>query len=295
MSTPNQIPHQMSRLAGKVAVVTGGATGIGEAIAKRFAKEGATVFVIGMAQDPVEEVVQEIQSAGGRATGFTGDISQEGPALDAAKRCLEAHGRIDVLVNNAGVFPAFAPAEEFPLDVFDNLLKNNLRTNFLMTKFFLPDLQKTQGNIVNLGSVSGLLGQPKITPYGGTKGFIHAMTVGLANEQAANGVRVNAVCPGAVDTAWTRKETGPFTKMDEVMFKVATPMGRRGTPEEMASAAVFLASDEASYITGHLLYVDGGLHFSNGPLGMQADSRLSEQPEGKLDLEHQYEGATEKR
>ena len=285
----------MSRLQGKTAVVTGGATGIGEAISKRFAEEGATVFVIGMQQDPVEEVVQEIESAGGRAAGFSGDISQEAPALEAGKACLEAVGRIDVLVNNAGVFPTFAPAEEFPLDAFDNLLKNNLRTNFLMTKFFLPDLQRTQGNIVNLGSVSGLLGQPKITPYGGTKGFIHAMTVGLANEQAANGVRVNAVCPGAVDTAWTRKETGPFTKQDEVMFKVATPMGRRGTPEEMASAAVFLASDEASYITGHLLYVDGGLHFSNGPLGMQADSRLSEQPEGELELEHQYEGATEKR
>ena len=285
----------MSRLQGKTAVVTGGATGIGEAISKRFAEEGATVFVIGMQQDPVEEVVQEIESAGGRAAGFSGDISQEAPALEAGKACLEAVGRIDVLVNNAGVFPTFAPAEEFPLDAFDNLLKNNLRTNFLMTKLFLPDLQARQGNIVNLGSVSGLLGQPKITPYGGTKGFIHAMTVGLANEQAANGVRVNAVCPGAVDTAWTRKETGPFTKQDEVMFKVATPMGRRGTPEEMASAAVFLASDEASYITGHLLYVDGGLHFSNGPLGMQADGRLSEQPEGELELEHQYEGATEKR
>ena len=285
----------MNRLQGKTTVVTGGATGIGEAISKRFAEEGATVFVIGMQQDPVEEVVQEIESAGGRAAGFSGDISQEAPALEAGKACLEAVGRIDVLVNNAGVFPTFAPAEEFPLDAFDNLLKNNLRTNFLMTKLFLPDLQARQGNIVNLGSVSGLLGQPKITPYGGTKGFIHAMTVGLANEQAANGVRVNAVCPGAVDTAWTRKETGPFTKQDEIMFKVATPMGRRGTPEEMASAAVFLASDEASYITGHLLYVDGGLHFSNGPLGMQADSRLSEQPAGEIALEHQYEGATEKR
>lgn len=286
----------MSRLAGKVAVVTGGATGIGEAITKRFAKEGAKVFVIGMPQDPVDEVVDEVTQAGGTAMGFSGDISQEGDALDASKACLKAFGMIDVLVNNAGVFPHFAPAEEYPLDVFDNLIKNNLRTNFLMTKFFLPDLQKTKGNIVNLGSVSGLLGQPKITPYGGTKGFIHAMTTGLANEQAANGVRVNAVCPGAVDTAWTRKEHGPFTKQDEVMFKAATPMGRRGTPEEMAAAAVFLASDEASYITGHLLYVDGGLSTSNGPLGMQADSTLSEQPsKDGVTLEHQYEGATEKR
>ena len=285
----------MSRLQGKIAVVTGGATGIGEAITKRFAREGAKVFLIGMPQDPVEEVVAEVTEAGGTCVGFSGDISDEATALEASKMCLEALGRIDVLVNNAGIFPTFAPAEEFPLDVFDNLLKNNVRTNFLMTKLFLPDLQSTKGNIVNLGSVSGLLGQPKITPYGGTKGFIHAMTVGLANEQAANGVRVNAVCPGAVDTAWTRKETGPFSKVDEVMFKAATPMGRRGTPEEMASAAVFLASDEASYITGHLLYVDGGLSTSNGPLGVQADSRLSEQPEGEIALAHQYEGATEKR
>ena len=286
----------MSRLANKIAVVTGGATGIGEAITKRFAQEGAKVFVIGMPQDPVDEVVAEVKAAGGTCVGYSGDISEEATALDAAKACLEALGRIDVLVNNAGVFPHFAPAEEYPLDVFDNLLKNNLRTNFLMTKFFLPDLQATKGNIVNLGSVSGLLGQAKITPYGGTKGFIHAMTTGLANEQAANGVRVNAVCPGATDTAWTRKEHGPFTKQDEVLFKAATPMGRRGTPEEMAAAAVFLASDEASYITGHLLYVDGGLHIAAGPMGIMADESLSEQPTGDgVALKHQYEGATEKR
>ena len=210
-------------------------------------------------------------------------------------KCIEVLGRCDVLVNNAAVFPEFAPAEEYPLDVFDNLLKNNLRTNFLMTKYFLPDLQKTKGNIVNLGSVSGLLGQPNITPYGGTKGFIHAMTTGLANEQAANGVRVNAVCPGPVDTAWTRKEYGPFTMKDEMMLKVAVPMGRRGTPEEMANAALFLASDEASYITGTLLYVDGGMHTGYGPVGAQADGSMTEQPEGDLDLKHTYEGATEKR
>ena len=285
----------MQRLLNKIAVVTGGATGIGEAIVKKFAKEGAHVFLIGMPQDPVAEVQREVVAEGGVCESFIGDISEERDAREAATKCLEVYGRVDILVNNAGVFPAFAPAEDYPLDVFDNMIKNNVRTNFLMTKFFLPDLQKTKGNIVNLGSVSGLLGQPNITPYGGTKGYVHAVTRGLANEQVANGVRVNAVCPGPVDTAWTRKETGPMTMKDEVMLKVSTPMGRRGTPEEMANAACFLASDEASYITGHLLYVDGGMHSAYGPMGMQADSRLSSQPEGELQLEHSHEGATEMR
>ena len=285
----------MKRLAGKVALVTGGATGIGEAIAKKFAREGAQVFIVGMPQDPVAEVQREIQSTGGVCATFSGDISEEADARDASLKCKAEFGRLDVLVNNAGVFPEFAPAEEYPLDVFDNLIKNNVRTNFLMTKFCLPDLQETKGNIVNLGSVSGLLGQPNITPYGGTKGFVHAMTRGLANEQAANGVRVNAVCPGPVDTAWTRKEHGPMTAKDEVMLKVANPMARRGTPEEMANAACFLASDEASYITGHLLYVDGGFHSAYGPVGLMADDSLKQQPEGVLDTQHAYEGATEMR
>ncbi len=285
----------MQRLLNKVAVITGGATGIGEAIVKKFALEGAHVFLIGMPQDPVAEVQREVTASGGVCESYVGDISEEHEAREASTRCLEAFGHIDILVNNAGVFPAFAPAEDYPLDVFDNMIKNNIRTNFLMTKFFLPDLQKTKGNIVNLGSVSGLLGQPNIVPYGGTKGYIHAVTCGLANEQIPFGVRVNAVCPGPVDTAWTRKETGPFTAKDEIMLKVATPMGRRGTPEEMANAACFLASDEASYITGHLLYVDGGFHSAYGPAGLTADKHFSTAPEGVLDLQHSHEGATEMR
>ena len=285
----------MKRLQGKVALVTGGATGIGEAICKKFAQEGAQVFLVGMPQDPVAEVQREIIASGGHCETFSGDISEERDAREAATKCKQVYGRLDILVNNAGVFPEFAPAQDYPLDVFDNLLKNNLRTMFLMTKFCLPDLHESKGNIVNLGSVSGLLGQPNITPYGGTKGFIHAMTRGLANEQVGNSVRVNAVCPGPIDTAWTRKEHGPMTVKDEVMLKVATPMGRRGTPEEIANATCFLASDEASYITGHLLYVDGGFHSAYGPVGMQAGDDFKQQPEGELDTQHAYEGATEMR
>jgi len=285
----------MKRLQNKVALVTGGATGIGEAIVKKFAQQGARVFVVGMPQDPVAEVQEEVRAAGGECETYSGDISQEEDARAAAMQCREAFGGLDILVNNAGVFPTFAPIDEYPLDAFDNMLKNNLRTTFLMTKFCLPDLKTSKGNIVNLGSVSGLLGQPNITPYGGTKGFIHAFTRGVANEQISNGIRVNAVCPGPVDTAWTRKEHGPMTMKDEAMLKVATPMGRRGTPEEMANAACFLASDEASYVTGHLLYADGGFHSAYGPLGLQADDHFKQQPEGTLNTQHAYEGATEMR
>jgi len=285
----------MKRLENKVALITGGATGIGEAIAKKFALEGARVFIAGMPQDPVVEVKSEIIAAGGHCESYSGDLSEEKDAREAATKCKEMFGQLDILVNNAGVFPEFATVDEYPLDAFDNMLKNNLRTTFLMTKFCLPDLKKSKGNIVNLGSVSGLLGQPNITPYGGTKGFIHAFTRGVANEQIPNGIRVNAVCPGPIDTAWTRSEHGPMTTKDEVMLKVATPMGRRGTPEEIANGACFLASDEASYITGHLLYVDGGFHSAYGPLGLKANEHFKTQPEDTLNTKHAYEGATEMR
>lgn len=280
------------RLKGKVAIVTGGGSGIGEAICKKFAREGASVIVAGFPEDPVEAVTKEIQKEGGAALPFTADISTE----TNAKRCVETavsqFGKLDILVNNAGVFPEVNMLQDFSEEAFEYMLKNNVKTAFVMSKAALPELHKTKGNIVSAGSEAGVLGIANNTPYGGTKGFIHSFMRGLAVEQAQFGVRCNIVGPGPIDTAWTHESTGPMDNKMVKMIKEATPMGRRGTPEEVANVYLFLASDEASYVTGATYMVDGGITIAKGGVGSQADSEMKKEPKGELDLEHSKDGHT---
>lgn len=282
----------MNRLLNKVAIVTGGGTGIGEAICKKFAREGAKVIVSGFPEDPLQDVVNDIREAGGEATAFSADISVQDNARDCVALAVSTYGRLDILVNNAGVFPLMEEIQNFPIDAFDYLICNNIRTTFLMTRYALPELRKTNGCIVAAGSESGKIGLANNTVYGGTKGWIHAFIRGVAVEQAQYGVRANCVCPGAIDTAWTRKENGPMTAEDEKMLIGATPMGRRGTPEEIANAYLFLASDEASYVTGALFSVDGGITIAKGAVGEQADEEMAREPQGELRLHHSHDGAT---
>lgn len=280
------------RLKNKAVIVTGGATGIGEAICKRFANEGAAVVVCGFPDDPVDEVVKEITDLDGMAIGYKGDLSIEGIAADCVRFTIEKLGKLDILINNAGVFPAVEKMEDYPTEAFDNMLKNNIRTAFLMTKYALPELHKTKGNIVSAGSEAGMIGIAQNAPYGGTKGFMHAFTRGVAVEQASKGVRANCVCPGAVDTAWTHHQTSDMSWMMEKQMILSTPIGRRATPEEVANVYLFLASDEASYVTGALYVVDGGLTIEKGGMGLMADSEKQKYPDGTLDLKHSQEGAT---
>ena len=189
--------------------------------------------------------------------------------------------------------PAMGEIDAYPTEAFQYMLKNNIQSAFMMTKHAIPELKKTKGCIVSAGSESGTLGIARNTPYGGTKGFMHAFTKGVAVEQAQYGVRANCVCPGPIDTAWTRKSKGPMEAQDEKMMTTATPMGRRGTPEEVANVYAFLASDEASYVTAALFEVDGGITAAKGPIGAQASRDVKKQPEGALDLEHSMEGATD--
>lgn len=282
----------MKRLEGKVAIVTGGATGIGEAISKKFAKEGAMVVVNGFPQDPVEDVVESIVNAGGRAIGFVADISVEENARECVRFAIERFHKLNILVNNAGVFPVMDETQDYPVDVFDYLLKNNIRTAFLMTKFALPALQETKGVVLFAGSEAGEKGLAENAPYGGTKGFMHAFMKGVAVEQAHYGVRANAVCPGPIDTAWTHKETGPMSSKNERDLIQSTPLGRRGTPEEVANVYLFLASDEASYVTGAMFPVDGGITAAKGAIGKLAKGQ-AEKPSGELSLDHTLDGATD--
>ncbi len=280
------------RLEGKVAIITGAGAGTGEAIAWKFAREGARVLLNGLPDDPVEDVCEALRAEGLQAEVYLGDVSEE----RHAKRCVEAavgtFGRLDVLVNNAGVFITTAELQDYPVEDFDRTLRMNVRSAFLMTKFALPHLHETCGNVLCAGSESGKIGIAQNAPYGGTKGWLHAFVRGLAVEQAKHGVRANCVCPGAIDTAWTHEETGPMNEQMEKTMLEATPLGRRATVEEIANVYAFLASDEASYVTGALVSVDGGVTVAKGSVGGQVPKKLRKAPRGELQgkLRHTHEG-----
>ena len=199
-----------------------------------------------------------------------------------------------MLVNNAGVFLDNAVTEDYPIEDFDRTVRMNLRSAFLMTRFALPHLQKTRGSIVSAGSEAGLIGLAQNAPYGGMKAWRHSFMRGVAVEQARHGVRANCVCPGPIDTAWTHKETGPMDKEMETMLIQATPLARRGTTEEVANVYAFLASDEASYVTGALYLVDGGISIAKGPVGDMVQKSLRGEPAGVLNLKHQRNGLKNK-
>ena len=282
----------MQRLQNKVAIVTGGATGIGEAISKLFAREGARVVVAGLPDDPVDKVAEEIRQAGGAAIGFRGDVTFSDVAEALVERTTSEYGQLDILINNAGVFVETNEVQDYTEHAFDYMIRNNIRSTFIMTKAALPALQKTKGNIVIAGSEAAILGIPQNAAYGGTKAFNTAFAKGVAGEQAAHGVRCNVVGPGPIDTAWTHKETGPMNKQMEKLNNQANLMGRRGTVEEVANVYLFLASDEASYVTGAVYMVDGGITIGKGPVGGQADSSFQQQPDSDLNLEHTMDGHT---
>lgn len=282
------------RLEGKVAIVTGAGTGIGEAIAHKFAKEGAKVVANGLPGDPVDDVVAAIQHYGGTAISYIGDISEEFHAQTCVESAVATYGKLDVLVNNAGVFLTNAEIDQYPIEDFDRTVRMNLRSAFLMTRFAVPHLRKTNGNIVSAGSEAGFNGLAQNAPYGGTKGWMHSFMMGIAVEEAKYGIRANCVCPGAIDTAWTHKETGPMDQQMEKTLIQATPMARRGTPEEVANVYAFLASDEASYVTGALWLVDGGVTPAKGPVGKQTPFWKRVEPDGELRLDHSQAGLENK-
>ncbi len=278
------------RLAGKVAIVTGGGTGIGEAICRKFAREGAKLVVNGLPGDPIDDVAAAIRAEGGEAVAFPADVSHEPNAFACVETAITNFGQLDILINNAGVLVANAETDDMPVEKFDEQWRCNVRTAFLMTKFALPHLRRTGGNIVCAGSEGGINGQPRNTSYGGTKGFLHAFVQGVAVEQAQYGIRANCVCPGPVDTAWTHKETGAVDEAVEQALVSATPLGRRGTVEEIANVYAFLASDEASFVTGALWLVDGGITPAKGAVGQLAKPEVAQPPDTSLDLHHTQDG-----
>ena len=250
------------QLANKTAVITGAATGIGRATALLFAQEGAAIAIGDINEEGGRQTAAEIEAAGGRAS-FVGCDVTNAPSVEALMRAAaEAMGGIDIIVNNAGAQRS-GRVTEFPEEEWDLLMQVNPRSCFLGVKYGVPYLrQRGGGVIVNVASLAGLKGGPGMTAYSASKGAIVAFTKALAAELAPEGIRVNAMCPGWIDTPFNQPAIdfmGGRAAQDQVVRQIV-PLGRQGTPEEIASGMLYLASDASSYMTGQSLVIDGGVY-----------------------------------
>jgi NAD(P)-dependent dehydrogenase (short-subunit alcohol dehydrogenase family) len=248
------------RLAGKVALITGGTSGIGEATAILFAREGAAVAITGRSEERGHKVVEQIQSGAGRALFVRADVRVAEDCRRAADETLSAFGRLDVLFNNAGVFVA-NDTVDCSEEEWDEQVDASLKGTFLMSKFALPTMiAQGSGSIINCGSGWGLVGGERAVAYCAAKGGIVAMTKAMAIDHGPQGVRVNCVCPGDTVTPMEHKDAAHrgMAWEDFVAGASARPLGRMGEPDEIARAALFFASDESSFVTGAALPVDGG-------------------------------------
>jgi NAD(P)-dependent dehydrogenase (short-subunit alcohol dehydrogenase family) len=249
------------RLKDKVAIVTGTRTGIGKAIALRFAREGAKVVTCIRAGKGGEDTANEIKAAGGQALFVQCDVSIEEDVINAVNKTVENFGRLDIVVNNAGV-NFVKPFIETETADWDRVINTDLRGTYFFCRYgILQMLKNGGGNIVNITSVHTVAGLPEAAPYDAAKWGVVGMTKSLAVEFASRNVRVNALSPGLIDTQiWTDiMNAAPNREECKRYWASNIPAGKPGTSEEIAGAAVFLASDEASYCTGSNLIVDGGM------------------------------------
>ena len=245
------------RLAGKVAIVSGGANGMGEAEAHLFAKEGAKVIVADMSVEGGERVAAAIAAAGGEARFARIDVTDEDDWQETVKTAVSVYGKLDILVNNAGISGTYQP-DTLSTEAWDRVMSINARGVFLGMKHAIPEMQRTGGgSIVNISSISGFAGQVGIhMAYNASKGAVRIMTKSAAVQYAKDGIRVNSVHPGIMPAMTTSVLTADPEVRAKMLAQV--PMGREGRREEVGYAVLFLASDEASYITGTELVVDGG-------------------------------------
>ena len=240
----------MSRLEGKVALITGGGVGIGGAVARLFAREGAAVVITGRRKEVLERVVREIEREKGRALAVAGTVTDETHARAAVAQAVRAYGKLNVLVNNAGI-GAFGKT-------LHELLAVNLTGVFRMTRAAVPAMLKASGGaIVNISSIAAVVGIPLTAAYSTTKGGLDALTRCLAIDYAKQGIRCNGVCVGLIDTPMAAPLLSDPVRTAQVL--TAYPLGRPGTPDEVARLVLYLASDESAWVTGAIYPIDGGM------------------------------------
>jgi NAD(P)-dependent dehydrogenase (short-subunit alcohol dehydrogenase family) len=252
-----------AKLEGRVAIITGAARGIGLAAVKRLAEDGADIVAFDLPGSPLADAVNIAESAGQRAVAYEGDVSQ----VDAWQGVIDAanteFGRVDILFNNAGISGALAGPMDYPDDAFDHIMAINVRGVFLGMKYVGNAMKENGGNIVNTSSISGFGGSGKIIGYNASKHAVNGMTKTAAIHFAPFGIRVNAVCPSPTDTEMVDHLAETASPDDPAKFKKefvsGNPLGRICQPEEVAAVVSFLVSEDASYVNGALVPVDGGV------------------------------------
>jgi NAD(P)-dependent dehydrogenase (short-subunit alcohol dehydrogenase family) len=248
-----------SEFQGKVVIVTGGSYGIGRAAAIGFAQRGAKVVVADLDVKRGEETLRRIQDAGGEAIFVKTDVSSEADVQAMVEKTVQTYGKLDCAFNNAGIHKHFVSTIDFTTPDWEEMISVNLKSVWLCMKHEIPQMLKQgRGAIVNTSSAAGLVGAPSNPAYPASKHGVVGITKSTALEFARKGIRVNCVCPGPTRTGMNEDLTATNPEMVKAMDQ-KVPMGRIGEPEEVAAAAIFLCSDEASYITGHALPVDGGI------------------------------------
>lgn len=253
----------MKRLSGKTAIVTGGAGGIGAEGAKLFAAEGASVIIADLNEQGGADIEASIRAAGGSCRFVKCNVASPDDVRRVMDVCEKEFGHLDILYNNAGIYlnGKDGPVTEIDEAVWEKVIAVNLRSVFLFCKYGIPLLRKQGGSIINTASSAGVIGIPNCDAYTATKGAIVQLTKSMAVEYGRFGVRVNCIAPAAIMTPMVRESNPPdCDAFDENAFlTLRTPLRRYGTPEEIAHIALFLASDEASYMNGAILVADGGI------------------------------------
>jgi 2-hydroxycyclohexanecarboxyl-CoA dehydrogenase len=249
------------RFTNRVAIVTGAGSGMGKATALSFAREGAHVFLSDMAETSLNDTAEEIRSTGGAATTVVGDITQTKNIYAVVEKAMEQCGRIDILFNHVGGFPGLVPHKGFMQETeafWDGIIELNLKTTIVFSRAVLDSMTKQRyGKIINMASTAGKVGTESSVVYGAVKGGIIAFTKSLAKAVAPYNVNVNCVCPGPISTpGFAEMEKNNPGWRDKSVALV--PLGRMGRPEEIAGFVLYLTSDEAAYITGQDLSMDGG-------------------------------------